>query len=430
MWLSLLSVLMPNDAPSLDNSRRPGCRLALPSHAKIGRVSATAQRRRRHHGKGRTKCIESIAVGDWVWCTDLPSNHKRPGLVTSLFRRSGCEVLDVTLHGPGGSVERIAVTPEHPFHLRCGRWVPAQQLREGDVLSGFNGREPTVVAGVGRATRTTTVYNFEVDRAHNYFVGRRGVLVHNHSRLPGTWLFGGALAGSMLVAAVQPDKHPAEEVQSAAGATGPVGLDSGTVAAVAKELLHVGFQRLGVRDKAASKALASAAGDTARLVGKAWSARQLASAGGYNPVEVQWTVLRNGMPRVVAGAASAFFGTRAAAVHAGPATSAALEAGARSTVDSALAWTFSGAAPSFAEWSKVGAAAGLGSFAKNALKPALAVLPGPLGELAGAAVKSWVDEQARETWREPAMANRGPGDPHEFRPVIDDIPGHRARTGR
>jgi hypothetical protein len=350
--------------------------------------------------------------------------------VTAVFRRPGCEVLDITVHGTGGYVERIAVTPDHPFHLRSGGWVGARQLREGDVLSGFTGKDLTVVAAVGRTGKTATVYNIEVAGAHNYFVGQRGVLVHNHSRLSGHALLRGAVAASMLVAAVQPDNGQADEEQPADGAGAAAALNRGTVVAVAKEILHAGFQRLGVRNKATSKALANAAADMAGLAAEVWRARQLAVAGGYDPVEVQWTVLRNGMPRVVTGAACAFVGTRVAAAHAGPAASAALEAGARSTVDSALTWGFSGAELSLAEWARNGTAGFVGSFAKNALKPAWAFLPAPMGELAGAAVKSWGGEQARQTVAQPAELTTSAADEQQFRPVVDHTPGHRALRGR
>ena len=66
-----------------------------------------------------------------------------------------------------------------------GYWVEAKDLRVGDVFLGANGELSTLLASV-RVTGGVTVYNFEVDDNHNYFIiakddefGQTCILVHN-----------------------------------------------------------------------------------------------------------------------------------------------------------------------------------------------------------------------------------------------------------
>lgn len=64
--------------------------------------------------------------------------------------------------------------------MENGRWVSARDLKPGDILltrSGFSGE--TIVHSVEFRNAATRVYNFEVERLHNYAVADVGVLVHN-----------------------------------------------------------------------------------------------------------------------------------------------------------------------------------------------------------------------------------------------------------
>jgi hypothetical protein len=57
-------------------------------------------------------------------------------------------------------------------------WTPASALCSGQELRTEDGRSVRVVGG-GSVETTETVYNFEVEGWHTYFVGRADVLVHN-----------------------------------------------------------------------------------------------------------------------------------------------------------------------------------------------------------------------------------------------------------
>ena len=71
-------------------------------------------------------------------------------------------------------------TPTHPFWVVGRGWVTVDHLRPGDALRQPDGT--TVTIDAVRATgRTATVYNFEVQDAHDYYVraGNHWILVHN-----------------------------------------------------------------------------------------------------------------------------------------------------------------------------------------------------------------------------------------------------------
>ncbi len=96
-----------------------------------------------------------------------------------LFVTPGKEIFEVEVFAADGSVEVIGTTAEHPFWVAGEDWVEAGKLRSGDELSPVDGGEAIHVAAVRRTGRRETVYNFEVEEAHTYFVGASGVWVHN-----------------------------------------------------------------------------------------------------------------------------------------------------------------------------------------------------------------------------------------------------------
>ncbi len=67
---------------------------------------------------------------------------------------------------------------EHPFWIRSRGWVSAEKLLPGDEVFTSDGGCLRVISGTWLSQRQT-VYNFEVEEFHTYFVGDSGVLVHN-----------------------------------------------------------------------------------------------------------------------------------------------------------------------------------------------------------------------------------------------------------
>lgn len=79
--------------------------------------------------------------------------------------------------------EEIITTPTHPFYSPVKGWTEAACLRAGDILVLVNG-EYVVVEKVQHEILEApiTVYNFQVEGYHTYYVSNTGVLVHNNCK--------------------------------------------------------------------------------------------------------------------------------------------------------------------------------------------------------------------------------------------------------
>ncbi len=131
--------------------------------------------------------IEQIDVGDEIlgWDTETASFKKYA--VTKLFKRVATGLVIFTV----GCCDTIVVTPEHPIYTATGEWVEARFLTEKSSVLSLNRNHQTMKPGTEkpaylpvRSVRmvpdtTLVVYNFEVEKAHNYFVSQSGILVHN-----------------------------------------------------------------------------------------------------------------------------------------------------------------------------------------------------------------------------------------------------------
>jgi len=71
----------------------------------------------------------------------------------------------------------IKVTGWHKLYREPDGWVPAYQLRSGDVLRGREG--PVTVISVSRIPGVFRVYNMTVEDEHVYYVSDLDVLAHN-----------------------------------------------------------------------------------------------------------------------------------------------------------------------------------------------------------------------------------------------------------
>ena len=74
----------------------------------------------------------------------------------------------------------VTTTPTHPFYQPQKGWIDVIDLRAGDILVRSNG-EYVVVEAIEHELLESpiTVYNFEVEDFHTYYVGDTSVLVHN-----------------------------------------------------------------------------------------------------------------------------------------------------------------------------------------------------------------------------------------------------------
>ncbi|WP_244282962.1 polymorphic toxin-type HINT domain-containing protein, partial [Leptospira neocaledonica] len=121
--------------------------------------------------------IETIQVGDIVLSWDEETSQNEYRTVTETFVNPTTTILKIT-YTDGTSIE---TTWNHPFYLQQGLWVNAKDLMQGDLSVTAEGKTATI-ASVVEIIRNDTVYNFEVEENHTYFVSKAGVLVHNYQK--------------------------------------------------------------------------------------------------------------------------------------------------------------------------------------------------------------------------------------------------------
>ena len=110
-----------------------------------------------------------------VWAKDPVTGELALKQVLKTYERASEELIHIHVNG-----EEIITTPEHPFYHPIKGWTNAVHLRAGDLLVLRSG-EYVVIEQVAHEILESPVkvYNFEVEDFHTYYVGNRGVFVHN-----------------------------------------------------------------------------------------------------------------------------------------------------------------------------------------------------------------------------------------------------------
>ena len=119
--------------------------------------------------------IEEITAGMLVYAHNPDIGETELKEVVQTFVRETNELVHIKVNG-----EEIITTPTHPFWVPQKGWTDAIQLRAGDRLQLLNG-EYVIIEQVQHELLESpvTVYNFEVEDFHTYYVGDTSVLVHN-----------------------------------------------------------------------------------------------------------------------------------------------------------------------------------------------------------------------------------------------------------
>ena len=119
--------------------------------------------------------IENVSAGTMVWAWDEETGDVALKQVVETYVNETDELIHLHVQG-----EEIVCTPSHPFYSPSKGWTDAIHLRAGDILVLVNG-EYVVVEKVQHKILETpvTVYNFQVEDYHTYYVAEVGVLVHN-----------------------------------------------------------------------------------------------------------------------------------------------------------------------------------------------------------------------------------------------------------
>ena len=119
--------------------------------------------------------IESIEAGDLVWAWDEATGDVALKEVIETYENETTELVHVFVNG-----DEIISTPAHPFYLPDEGWTTAEYLDPGDTVVLANGEYDTIDEVYHETlSASVTVYNFNVEDYHTYYVGEDSVLVHN-----------------------------------------------------------------------------------------------------------------------------------------------------------------------------------------------------------------------------------------------------------
>ena len=119
------------------------------------------------------KHIEDIKAGDIVLSRNVDNGETGYKNVVRTFIIKAARLVRISL--PGGM---ITSTPEHPFWVKGKGWTQSKDLSLKDILVDSSLFDVKII-NIEAAEMETAVYNFEVEDWHTYFVGERGILVHN-----------------------------------------------------------------------------------------------------------------------------------------------------------------------------------------------------------------------------------------------------------
>ncbi|KYF87853.1 hypothetical protein BE20_24720 [Sorangium cellulosum] len=120
--------------------------------------------------------IESLRIGDDVWCADPETGAVVAGQVEGLMVNRAVDLYE--LH-TGDDV--VSATGAHPFwDVRAHAWVAASALRPGAAVRTLAGGAATITAIERREVPALTTFNLALGPYPTFFVGA-GLLVHNGS---------------------------------------------------------------------------------------------------------------------------------------------------------------------------------------------------------------------------------------------------------
>ena len=127
--------------------------------------------------------IEEIKAGDIVLSYNVESGELEYKQVTRTYLRASDDLFDLSIQG---EEKAFRVTANHPFLARSGcpsivtegQWIRVDELRTGFEVMNPDGNWVRIIK-LQRHKGKFKVYNFEVVDNHDYFVGLKGVLVHN-----------------------------------------------------------------------------------------------------------------------------------------------------------------------------------------------------------------------------------------------------------
>ena len=126
------------------------------------------------------KRIEDIVAGDKIMAADPDTFEIAEKTVLETYVRQVDKLVHITING-----EEIVTTDNHPFYVQGRGFINAGSLLVGDKLVSLNGEDLIVEDYYIKLTEEpVSVYNFQVEDFHTYFVGDCSVWVHNKNCKP------------------------------------------------------------------------------------------------------------------------------------------------------------------------------------------------------------------------------------------------------
>ena len=122
------------------------------------------------------KPIETIKAGDLVLSADVETMQTAYKPVLETYVRKVDRLVQLTVNG-----ELIITTEDHPFYVYGQGFVNAAMLCMGSPLIDNNGNKLCIEYVLHEQLHNVkqTVYNFQVEENHTYYVGNNSVMVHN-----------------------------------------------------------------------------------------------------------------------------------------------------------------------------------------------------------------------------------------------------------
>ena len=144
------------------------------SNAKQAKAACFTAGTKIHTEKG-FKNIEKIKAGDYVWSENPETKEKALKQVKKIFVREKDSIVRLAING-----EVIETTSEHPFYVEGKGWRAAGELTAGTEVRLEDGSAGAVTEKEDiQLEEPVTVYNFEVEDYHTYYVSEQKALVHN-----------------------------------------------------------------------------------------------------------------------------------------------------------------------------------------------------------------------------------------------------------
>ncbi|PSJ42216.1 polymorphic toxin-type HINT domain-containing protein [Allosphingosinicella deserti] len=122
--------------------------------------------------------IEKLRPGDLVLAQPELGGERSARRIVRVVSFEDKSIWTVSYRDDTGRTETLRATPNHPFWVEGLGWTAAELLQAGQRLQLADGTGATVVAIAETGTRQS-VFNFEVEGFHTYYVGELGVWVHN-----------------------------------------------------------------------------------------------------------------------------------------------------------------------------------------------------------------------------------------------------------